>query len=157
MEGGPNQRTVSLALLLIYSALIAFALFLEHPNDITEFAYHLFGKSEDCRGREETTLQLAAFPYRLISSAYSTPGELRVRLVTFERGSEPSNIFGDENLCRQRLFLARLIQRLEQLGAKSIVVDKYFDPHTCESWPSGPQNGTDELRKVVGGTRVSCP
>lgn len=154
MEGDQKHKRAPLAVLLIYSALIALALFLEHPNDLSEFAYHLFSKGGDCKGREETTLQLAPFPYRLFSDAYSTPGELQVRLVTFERGSEPGNIFGDENLCRQRVFLARLIQRLQQLGAKSIVVDKYFDPHTCDHLPTGPQNGTDELRRVVSTTSI---
>ena len=78
---------------VVYSALIGFALLAERPNDVTEFVSHLFGG--DCKGREETTLQAAAFPYKIISNFYSPPGELHVRLVTIEQGSEPSDIFGD--------------------------------------------------------------
>jgi len=151
MTDSPKHQRAALVV-LVYLALIGFALLAERPNDVTEFVYHLFG--ENCKGREETTLQAAAFPYRVISNFYSPPGELQVRLVTLEQGSEPSDIFGDERLCRQRVFVARLIQRLEQLGAKSIVVDKYFNPHTCESLPKGPQNGTDELLEVVSRTSV---
>ncbi len=120
MTDSPKHQRAALVV-LVYLALIGFALLAERPNDVTEFVYHLFG--ENCKGREETTLQAAAFPYRVISNFYSPPGELQVRLVTLEQGSEPSDIFGDERLCRQRVFVARLIQRLEQLGAKSIVVD----------------------------------
>jgi hypothetical protein len=153
MADGQKRKRAGLVL-LFYMTLIGLALFFEHPNGVTEFAFNLFSEGDNCRGREETTLHIAAFPYKLISNAYSAPGELRVRLVTFERGSEPRNIFGDENLCRQRLFLARLIERLEQLGAKSIVVDKYFDPHTCDNLPNGLANGTEELLRVVRTTSV---
>src|SRR2546425_12945909 len=118
---GPKQQKALVVVLLLYAALIAINLLAEHPNDVTQFVYHLFKK--DCSGREETTIQVNAFPYNLISLLYPPPGELKVRIVTFQPGSEPRNIFGDGNVCRQRLFLARLIHRLEQLGAKSIVID----------------------------------
>jgi CHASE2 domain len=134
----------------VYVGLIVLALLMESPNHVTELIHHWFGK--DCKGREETTV--TSVPYKIISNFYSAPGELKVRLVTLDKGSEPRDIFGDENLCRQRFFMAMLIQRLEDLGAKSIVVDKYFAPHTCENLPSGPQNGTDALLRVVNATSV---
>jgi CHASE2 domain len=155
MAGVPKSKKALFGLALLYSALIALALLLERPNDLTEFVYRLFSGGGDCKGREETNLQFTAFPYKLISNAYSKPGELKVRIVTFERGSEPSTIFGNEaSLCRQRIFLAKLIQRLQQLSAKSIVIDKYFNPTMCDSWPPGPQNGTDELKDVISKTSI---
>src|SRR6478609_6925073 len=104
MAGVPKSKKALFGLVLLYSALIALALLLERPNDLTEFVYHLFSGGGDCKGREETSLQLTAFPYKLISNAYSPPGELKVRIITFERGSEPSTIIGAEaSICRQRI------------------------------------------------------
>lgn len=154
MAGTPKPRRAVITA-VIYLSLVAFALLLDRPTDLTRFIYQLFNKSGDCKGREETTLQSDAIPYKLMANQYAPLSPLQVKIVTLEKGFEPSIIFGKEDaLCRQRIFLARLIERLQKLGAKSIVIDKYFGQDTCTKLPAGPQNGTDQLKKAMANTSI---
>jgi hypothetical protein len=136
-----------------WTLLIGAAFFFEHPNNVAVYIHGLFGTTNYCLGREEATI--APFPYDFFSNLYPAPRNATVSLVTLQSGSEPHDIFGTDSvhICQQRFFVARLIKRLQDLGAKSIVVDKFFGAHTCDGI-TADQNGTIELLSAVNDTKI---
>jgi hypothetical protein len=53
----------------------------------------------------------------------------RVAILTIDSETRPSSII--MNACESRAFLARLIQHLNTLSARAIVIDQYFSPDNC--------------------------
>src|SRR5262249_34667533 len=66
-----------------------------------------------------------------------------VKIVSLNRAQEPEEIF-DPHFCNQRIFMAKLIGRIEAAHPTMIVVDKFFSLKACEE--DGPNN---ELRSSV--------
>ena len=76
-----------------------------------------------------------AFWYQLVVKAGSRkPRDHYVRLVTLVKSREPDDVFDD--MCRQRLFMSMLLNKIEASKAAVIVIDKFYSPHSC----SDPDN-----------------
>jgi CHASE2 domain-containing sensor protein len=84
----------------------------------------------------------------LQSLAPRTPVARAVSLVTLRPGREPEEIFF--NICRQRLFLASLLTRLQQARPAVIVIDKWFSPGVCPEKDSG----TQLLKEAISSSRI---
>lgn len=100
--------------------------------------------------------------YRTVTKAgYRKPRVHFVRLVTFARGREPSDVFpvpGNEeltkkHLCEQRRMMAMLLTALKTSDPALIVIDKFFRATTC---PANDE-GTTLLQTAVNDVSASIP
>jgi len=74
-------------------------------------------------------LQSAFWYQALVQAGGRKPRDHFVRLVTLVRNREPEEIFQD--ICSQRLFMAKLILKLKISQSAVIVIDKFFPVHSC--------------------------
>ena len=88
-----------------------------------------------CPGGELSWSQyLSAAPFgyqRLTSSSHRSPRPHSVKIVSLAKQQEPDDIF-PPHFCKQRLFMARLLERIEGAHPAAIVIDKYFSPTACD-------------------------
>ncbi len=149
---GHGKRALKKRLLtaLGYFGFLSLALLFDRPSFLTNIIGSL--NQGGCSASEDSPLELAPPAYNLLANAKTHVGDPHTRIITIQEGSEPEDII--HNVCRQRLFLARLVQRLEAMGATSIVIDKYFLAHTCDNYSSGPGNGTDELERTFASAHI---
>ena len=84
-----------------------------------------------CSGAEEPAGALSRTDYTTIVRHASPRSALshKVVLVPFTNGIEPDETFG--KICSQRLFTAKLITRLNKLGASVIALDKQYGTGSC--------------------------
>jgi CHASE2 domain-containing sensor protein len=77
------------------------------------------------------------------------PRDHYVRLVTLVRSREPNEIF--DNICKQRLFMGKLLEKIEASGPAVIVIDKFFSPHSC---PNPDDDGNKKLLESLRNTQI---
>src|SRR5258707_1766728 len=106
---------------LIYSVFSAILLFATTPSLLNE-----------CSGGNTPVGGLSQLDYQLMLKAGSARrGQSQgVGLVTLTSGFAPPDVLA--NPCVQRLFMARLIRRLNDLNASVIALDKSYDPNACD-------------------------
>lgn len=87
---------------------------------------------EECSGAEEPAGALSRTDYTTIvkRASFHAPLSHKVVLVTLTNGVEPDDVLG--KICSQRFFTARLIRRLNELGAAVIALDKQYGVGSCE-------------------------
>lgn len=91
-----------------------------------------------------------AFWYQLLVKAGNrTPRNKFVRIVELREHQGPDELF--DNICKQRLLIAKLIQKLQIAEPSVIVIDKYFSPDSCRD-PQDP--GNRMLKKVISTTQT---
>jgi hypothetical protein len=74
----------------------------------------------------------ATFGYqRLTTSSRRPPRAHSVKIISLAKGQEPDDIFAP-HLCRQRVFISKLLERVESFHPAVIVIDKYFSLEGCE-------------------------
>jgi CHASE2 domain-containing sensor protein len=89
-----------------------------------------------------------AFWYQTVVKAGSRkPRDHYVRLVTLVRTREPDEIFDD--MCKQRLFMAKLLAKIESARPAVIVIDKFYSPYSCRD----PEN--EGNKRLLGSLRGS--
>src|SRR5215467_16029892 len=77
---------------------------------------------EECSGVEASASALSHEDYSIVSKfTFHKPSNRKVVLVTLSEGKEPDEIFAEP--CTQRLFMARLISRLNQVNVAVIALD----------------------------------
>jgi hypothetical protein len=125
---------------IIYLTLVV--LLLREVNEATAI--------EECTGFDAPARALKRSDYDLLIR-YGTPEERsnrRVVKVVLSPATEPDNVIS--NLCLQREFTARVINRLNQLGAAVIALDKIYKTDRC----ADEDPGTKDLRDAVAGSRA---
>lgn len=89
-------------------------------------------------------LSAAPFGYqRLTTSSHRSPRPHSVKIVSLAKQQEPDEIF-PPHFCRQRLFMAKLLKRIETAHPAVIVIDKYFSSAAC-----GENEPNEQLRNSV--------
>lgn len=71
----------------------------------------------------------------LVASGYRDLRSRRVTTVPLRGDTEPARIIN--NVCEQRWYVGKLIERLSDAAAAVIVIDKYFSPDSCDSKDPG--------------------
>jgi CHASE2 domain-containing sensor protein len=71
-----------------------------------------------------------------------------VRIVSLSDGTEPHELF--VNACTQRIFLARLIRRLDEAKPAVVVLDKFFKPDSCPA----QDEGTRLLKEAIAESKT---
>lgn len=124
-----NQRLVRGGVKILIIALILGPLVVDFVGGALEaFNVH----SEVVSGKTWARFFQAAFWYQTtVKAGNRRPRAHYVRLVTLVKGREPDEIF--QNMCRQRVFMAKLLTRIEEARPALIVVDKFYSLHSCES------------------------
>jgi CHASE2 domain-containing sensor protein len=137
--------------LAIYAGLLAVAIVCETPDSFNEVWSSLIGES--CHPREVPTLAPPAYNILLRLASEFRP--VRVAVVTFGEKSEPEKTSGGRDYCEKRYFTSELIQQIEKLGARSIVLDELYDPGRCvPPLAPGDPDGTAELRKTLANSTI---
>lgn len=91
-----------------------------------------------------------AFWYQsLVKAGNRTPRNKFVRIVELREHQGPDELF--DNICKQRLLMARLIQKLQAAAPRVIVIDKYFSLGSC---PNRDDQGNRELAQAISNTNV---
>jgi hypothetical protein len=89
----------------------------------------------------------APFGYQWFTQAgYRNPSPHLVQLVTLAEGREPKELFDDRGRCRRRLFLTKLIGRIEKQSPSLIVVDYSFPLSGCAE--------DEQLRSIIANSPV---
>src|SRR5882724_2888971 len=113
----------SVAFRVLAFAILAILIFHENAG--------ISNRTEDCSGREDRSDELRSFDYNLLLSlsTYKDPNDESVRIVTLSSGTEPEEVL--TNVCRQRLFLSKLIRKLSTSRVSEIVLDKRYPASAC--------------------------
>jgi len=136
-------RLVSRAARVVIVLLIFGPLLLESAGDILE----TFGVRSD---KVWVPFFHGAFWYQFVVKAgRRKPRDRYVRLVTLVQSREPREIF--DNMCRQRLFMGKLLRKIEQSEPAVIVIDKFFSPSSC---PNLDDEGNQEFLQSLRDTRI---
>jgi CHASE2 domain-containing sensor protein len=123
-----TTRTVTNVVILL---LIGVTLIPEFGSNILE------ATGAKSRGLWSRVFEGAFWYQPLLKAGNRTPRNRFVRIATLSDQREPGELFA--NICRQRVFMARLIQKLQTAGPSLIVIDKYFSPDSCPD-PADPGN-----------------
>jgi hypothetical protein len=84
-----------------------------------------------CKLVEEENSDVSENTYaKLTSVGYRDLRSRRVTMVALKRGIDPAKAL--DSRCQQRGYEARLVHRLSDGGAAVIVLDKFFDPDSCD-------------------------
>ena len=130
-----TKRRLKLALQsLIYFVLVVLLL-----SEIDESAI------EECTGFDAPPRAVARGDYDLLirSSTYREPSAQRVVEVVIDTDSGPADVVS--NLCVQREFTARVIERLNELRTSVIALDKFYGRKTC----GDDDPGTRQLQEAI--------
>lgn len=108
---------------------------------------------EECSGAEAPGGALSHSDYGTIVKYGSArkPQSHRVVLVTLSAGVEPDEVLA--KLCSQRLFIAGLIRRLNDLNVSVIALDKSYAPTSCNKEGEETQN-TQAFIKAITASRA---
>lgn len=103
-------------------------------------------QTEECSGVDSSVAAMSRNDYRLLVryAIPEKPGARKVVLVTIG-SQEPAEVTRDP--CQQRLFVARLIQRLKELNVSVVALDRLYDVNACTK--DGPE--TKALLEAVKG------
>ena len=113
---------------LIPLGAILFALML---SDLDVIGYTPFG-SNPCSLEDLDQSGISARfygPLTQLALPSKADSAAKVILVTIDANTEPPGLL--TNACDSRMFLARLVGDLNTLGARVIMIDKYFSPDFC--------------------------
>ena len=135
MKFSPLIRpAVNVILLLV---LLAFAVYLEKPRAQPT-------AEQKCTLVENADADESGAAYtKLLSSGYREVRSRRITLAPLGETTAPAIVLN--NVCEQRWYLARFVQRLSDAGAAVIVIDKFFAPDSC---PKGDKGTSDLLRAI---------
>jgi len=123
----------------IYIAALVVPFLLENAADLFKV------RPYDYRGRWQYAIFEAGYWYQRITTAGPRkPRTHFVRIVTIREGKEPAEV-RLLNVCSQRQFMARLLQKVGSANPAVIVVDKWYAPDTC----AADDPGTEELRHAL--------
>ena len=120
---------------LIYLALVFFLLREEEERT----------KIEECTGFDAPPRALVRryHDFLIDHSSFEERSRRRVVLVVLDPKVEAKEVIS--NFCTQREFTARLIDRLNELGASVIALDKAYDPNRC----AADDPGTNQLQEAI--------
>ena len=105
--------------------------------------------NEKCELVEASDADLSDGAYaQRVGGGYRDIRSRKVTIVALTEGAEPARILNC--VCDQRRFLARVLARLEELGASMIVIDKSFGADSCVK----DDPGTAELIQEVQSSKV---
>jgi CHASE2 domain-containing sensor protein len=140
MKPKRTTRTVTTIIVLL---LIGVTLIPEYGSEILE------ATGAKSRGAWSRVFEGAFWYQPLLKAGNRTPRNRFVRIATLGDQREPGELFA--NICKQRIFMSRLIQKLQSAGPSVIVIDKYFSPDSCPD-PSDP--GNRMLRDVISTSQI---
>lgn len=102
---------------------------------LVPFGTDIWDYFEKCpRGELSWSQKLSEAPFgyqRLTTSSRRPPRAHSVKIISLAKGQEPDDIFAP-HLCRQRVFVSKLLERVESFRPAVIVIDKYFSSEGCE-------------------------
>jgi len=137
------KRTTRRVTNIIVLMLIGVTLIPEYGSEILE------ATGAKSRGLWSRVFE-GAFCYQpLLKAGNRTPRNRFVRIATLSDQREPEELFA--NICRQRVFMARLIQKLQAASPSLIVIDKYFSPDSC---PNPDDLGNRMLNEAISTTHI---
>ena len=110
--------------LIMALLFVAVAAYLDTPRERKPIGSNcnLFERSDP----EETAEQYA----QEVTSDFRDIRSRRVTLLPLAQRTEPAMVLN--NVCEQRWYLAKLIDQVGSSGATAIVLDKLFDPESCD-------------------------
>ena len=118
------KRTLSTSRITLYLVLLLVPLHAE-----------IWDYFEKCpRGELSWSQKLSEAPFgyqRVTTSSHRPPRAHSVKIISLAKGQEPDDIFAP-HLCRQRVFISKLLERVESFHPAVIVIDKYFSLEGCE-------------------------
>lgn len=110
-------------------ALLGLAIWIEMPHVVRPPR----GK---CESVSQTNTEVSASSYSsLVSGGYIAVRSRRVTMVPLQEDEEPDKVLN--NVCEQRWYVAKLVQRLSEASAAVIVIDKTFAPDSCDQGDPG--------------------
>jgi hypothetical protein len=135
LETQTKQRLKVVLQSLIYLVLVFFLL--REVDETTTI--------EECTGFDAPgrTLERNDYDFLIRHSTFEEPSNRRVVEVILDRKNEPDEIF--TNLCAQREFTARVIDRLNELRVSVIALDKFYLVKSCPA----DDTGTRKLQESV--------
>jgi hypothetical protein len=138
----PIRPTVRVVATGIIFALIGVTL-------IPEFGSEILEEAGVKSSRIWSPVFEGAFWYQLLVKAGNrSPRNKFVRIVELREHQGPDELF--DNICKQRVLMAKLIHKLQIAEPSVIVIDKYFSPDSCRD--EGP--GNRMLKQVISNTKI---
>ncbi len=138
-----RKRTTRTVTNIIVLLLIGVTLIPEYGSEILE------ATGAKSRGLWSGVFEGAFWYQPLLKAGNRTPRNRFVRIATLSDQREPGELFA--NICKQRVFMARLIQKLQSAGPSLIVIDKYFSPNSC---PDSNDPGNRMLDEAISTTQI---
>lgn len=136
-------KAQSSRLVVLLANLLAIFVFLSIAVYIEVF-YDRPSARQPCELREHAEPGVSASVHqRLVADGYRNVRSRRVTVVPLSESTVPPRALN--NVCEQRWYIARLLQRLSTSGAAVIVIDKFFNPTSCDK----DDPGTRELRSAA--------
>ena len=118
--------------------LLGLAVYLELPHEIVS-------RENSCELLEGTGTETSAGMYRrMVSSGYRNVRCRRITVVPLRDEADPAMVLN--NVCEQRLYLAKLVNQLSRSGVSIIVIDKYFGVDSCSKDDKGTADLIDAVR-----------
>ncbi|HMI64491.1 MAG TPA: hypothetical protein VK517_00535 [Cyclobacteriaceae bacterium] len=109
---------------LVIILFLIVALYLEWPRERKP-------NLNKCDLFERTDHEIPGESYaKTVAFGFHSVRSRRVTIIPLNAQSVPSKVL--KNVCEQRHYLARLIEALSASGATAIVIDKFFDPESCD-------------------------
>ncbi len=105
-------------------ALLALAIWLEIPHERE-------APTNECELAARGDIETSATVYgNFVAVGYRNVRSRRVTAVALRGDAEPAKVLN--NVCEQRWYVAKLVQRLSDANAAVIVIDKFFAPDSCD-------------------------
>lgn len=124
-EPGKKERNRKSQLVLRWIIYFTLALLLLHEATGS-------GQIQECMAVDASAQAMSHSDYRtLVKYAIPEPAQAHRVIIVAIGSAEPSEIKSD--FCTQRLFVARLIERLTQLHASVVALDRFYGNLTCSS------------------------
>ena len=124
-----SERTRFMLNVVLLLALLGLAIWIEMPHVVRPPR----GK---CESVSQTNTEVSASSYSsLVSGGYIAVRSRRVTMVPLQEDEEPDKVLN--NVCEQRWYVAKLVQRLSEASAAVIVIDKTFAPDSCDQGDPG--------------------
>src|SRR5437016_4235747 len=116
---------IRLALNLVWLlVLLALAVWFEVPHESRP-------PSDKCESVPHANSEVSESSYsELVTSGYIDVRSRRVTIVPLRENEEPAKVLN--NVCEQRWYVAKLVQRLSDAAPAVIVIDKTFAPDSCD-------------------------
>lgn len=101
---------------------------------------------DKCDLAERHDFDVSASAYgKFMSMGFGELHSKNVTIVPLRGDTEPASVLND--VCEQRWYVAKLVQRLGEDRAKMIVIDKFFGPGSCSKCDPNTMSLVSEIQK----------